>query len=377
MSLELSKDYLEGVKKFAQSLHEDMIQEVITICEIPSPSYAEGQVAAYVNKRMQDYGMESYIDEVNNVIAFSPANASGKPSLMFAAHTDTVFPIDTDVKVKRDGMIMRAPGVGDNSTGVTGIIMLARALQELEIEHGDIYLVGTVCEEGLGDLRGMKTAYQTLKDKVDYVVAVDGGLGGMTIAGIGSRRLKVTVTTGGGHSWGAFGVPSAVHALGKMIAGIADIKVPTSPKTSFNVGVIEGGTSINTIAASASMLIDMRSVARDPLMKVEGELRDIIEAAAKQQKVEYEIEVVGDRPVGSIPADHHVAVTAKAVLDHIGVNAVSRAGSTDCNVPLSDGKPCVCVGMSYGKDAHRTDESMDATPLPQGLEQLILLVSTL
>ena len=377
MALGLTNKVLADVRKYAQSMHEDMIKEVIAICEIPAPSYHEEKRAAYIMKRFQDYGLEAYIDEVNNVIAYAPANVEGKPALMFAGHIDTVFPAGIDVTVTRKGNKLYAPGIRDNSAGAAGVVMLARALQDLDIEHGDLYLVGTACEEGLGDLRGMKAAYQVLKDKIDYVIGVDGGLGGMIHAGIGSRRLKVTVTTGGGHSWGAFGVPSAIHVLGKMIGQIADIKVPKDPKTSFNVGVIEGGTSINTIAASASMLIDMRSVQLGPLQRVEKEVRQIIEHTAAAQDVAVAIEVVGDRPVGYLNADHPLVKTASDVLGYLGLPKRSGASSTDCNVPLSDGKPAVCVGVTTGKYGHRVDEIMDIDPLPLGLEQLILLLMLL
>ncbi len=377
MALGLSKQRLSEIKQYAQSLQNDFTEEVIKVCEIPAPGFKEQERAAYVSQRMQDYGLEARIDQAGNVIALSKANSNSKPNIMFAAHIDTVFPEGTDVSVKRQGDKLLAPGIRDNSSGTAGIIMLARALQELEIEHGDLYLVGTVGEEGLGDLRGMKAAYNTLKDKIDMVIGVDGGLGGMVHAGIGSRRLKVMTKTGGGHSWGAFGVPSAIHALGTMIAEIAKIKVPNKPKTSYNVGVIEGGTSINTIASEASMLIDMRSIQVEPLKDVEAKVRKIIEHTAKQQQVQATIEVVGDRPVGRLAKDHRLVKTTASVLEYLNLPKYAGASSTDCNVPLSDGKPAICVGVTTGKNAHRLDEVLDVKPLSKGLEQLILLVELL
>lgn len=377
MKLQLDSDLLKSLRKYAQANHDNFTNEVIQVCSVPAPGFKEEKRARYVKSRMEDYGLETYLDDVNNVIAFCPSNTEGKPRLMFAAHIDTVFPEGTDTTVTRKGNQLFAPGIRDNSAGTAGIIMLAKALHDLPLEHGDIYLVGTVGEEGLGDLRGMKAAYKALHEKVDYVIGVDGTLGGMVYAGIGSRRLKVSVHTGGGHSWGAFGVPSAIHALGKMIAGISDLEVPKQPRTTYNVGVIDGGTSINTIAADASMLIDMRSVQKKPLMELEEKVRHIIDTVAKETQVEATIEVVGDRPVGAVSIEHKLVKTILSVLNYLDVPTHGGASSTDCNVPLSEGKPAVCLGVTTGKFGHRVDEILDIEPLAIGLEQLLLIVSAL
>ncbi len=353
------------------------IEEVINICQIPAPSYQEKERAEYLAERLKQFGLNPVIDDIYNVIAHVPANSQGKPAILFAAHTDTVFPIETDVTVRKEGSILHAPGVGDNSSGVAGLIFIAKALQELNIEHGDLYLAGTVCEEGLGDLKGMKRVFAELKDKIDYVIAIDGGIGGVVHGGIGSKRLRVKVSGPGGHSYGSFGSPSAIHSLGKMISAIASLHVPELPRTTYNVGVISGGTSINTIAAQAEMLIDMRSEADKELEKLVNEVNEILNRVAKQDQVKVEVTVVGDRPGGHLSAEHRLVEFSKKVLQHLGFGAESHSGSTDANVPLSQGTPAVCLGFAGGRNAHRPDEWLDPAPAVSGLMQILLLLEVL
>jgi acetylornithine deacetylase/succinyl-diaminopimelate desuccinylase-like protein len=377
MTLKISDERFNELRNYSDSLRDLFVEEVTTVCEIPAPSYSELDRAKYVEKRMSEYGFETNIDDQYNVIAFKKGNSKSKPRLMLAAHTDTVFPLGTDVAVTRKGNQLFAPGIRDNSAGVAGIILLAKALSELDVEHNDIFLVGTSCEEGLGDLNGMKVAFKSLKDKVDYVIAVDGNLGGIIHGGIGSRRLKVKVSTEGGHSWGAFGVASAIHSLGKMIAKISEIEVPMDPKTSYNVGVIEGGTSINTIAAKASMLIDMRSIAKEPLIEVEDKVRAIIEKIGLEDQVNTNIEVVGDRPVGYLERNHELVKAAISVLESLNLPTDGSSSSTDANIPLSYGVPAICLGITSGKYAHREDEILDIDPATTGILQLLLMLEQL
>lgn len=377
MALGIDNKRLQELTRYATKQADLLITETINVCEIAAPSFKEQKRAAYVLQRMLEYGLDTHIDETGNVIALKKGNCNTKPNIMFVAHMDTVFPEGTNVTVKRKGCKLYAPGIRDNSAGVAGIILLAKALNDVDFLHGDIYLVGSVGEEGLGDLRGIKAAYQSHKGKVDIVVGVDGGLGGMINAGIGSRRLKVTVSTGGGHSWAAFGSPSAIHSLGTMIGEIAKIQVPKSPRTTYNVGVIKGGTSINSIASLATMLIDLRSEQKQPLIAIETKVRSIITNVAKKEQVKVNIEIVGDRPVGRLTKDHKLVKTTAAILDHLKLAKHTGASSTDCNVPLSDGKPAICVGITTGKNAHRLDESLDTSPMSLGLKQLMLLIELL
>lgn len=367
-------DIVSKVLGHVEETIEEMVTENIRICEIPAPSYQEKERAEYIAGRFHEEGLADVrIDEVYNV--YGTIAGKGGKTAMLAAHSDTVFPLGTDVKVRREGDILRAPGVRDNSTGVAALITFARVTRELELTPpGDVILVATSCEEGLGDLRGMKAAMAQLKDRVDYVIGVDGSLGGLVHEGICSRRLKVTVSTGGGHSWGNFGVPSAIHALGSMIHGISGIAVPESPRTSYNVGVISGGTSINTIAGQADMLIDMRSVDATALATLEAEVRGIIERERANHQVEVDIEVVGDRPGGFIPAEHPLVQMTRSVMESLGLEIEARASSTDANVPLGMGIPAVCIGITDGVGAHRMDEYLYIAPMAKGMAQLFGVV---
>lgn len=354
---------------------EDMIQENIDVCEVAAPGFQEHERAEYVARRLREVGLDNvYVDGTPNVYAEIVGTEVG-PTVLVAAHLDTVFPAGTDVKVRREGDQLFAPGVRDDSTGVAALIQLAAGLHDLQISlRGKLILVGTAGEEGLGDLRGMKAAMAKFGASVDAVIAVDGNLGSVIYEGIASRRLHVKLSTGGGHSWGNFGVPNAIHVLGRMIAGISHLTVPSDPRTTYNVGVISGGTSINSIAPNAEMLIDMRSVCADSLAELEERLRAILTQQAAEGQVDMEVIVVGDRPGGAIAADHSLVVSARGILTELGLDPVSGPSSTDANVPLSRGIPAICVGITAGRGAHRMDESLDVRPMSIGMTQLALLV---
>lgn len=355
---------------------EDMVQENIAVCEVAAPSFQEHKRAEYVANRWRQLGLtDVFIDETPNVYADIQGQADG-PTILVAAHLDTVFPIETDVRVRREGHELHAPGIRDNSTAVAALIQFARGIQDLELAfNGRLILVGTAGEEGLGDLRGMKAAMARFGQEADMVVAVDGTLGSVIHEGIASRRLKVTVATGGGHSWGDFGVASAIHLLGRMIADISKLDVPKQPRTTYNVGVISGGTSINTIAQQAEMLIDMRSVCSDSLAKLEKQVREILQLHGKGSNLQ--IEVVGDRPGGALRSDHELVQLARDTLTALGITPSSGPSSTDANVPLGQGVPAVCIGITDGKGVHTLKESLDIRPMPKGMAQLTSLLLTL
>ena len=371
----IDQQLLQQLKEYYTAHLEEMVAENIAVCEVAAPPFHEQERAEYVARRFREIGLgKVWVDETPNVYAEIVGSEPG-PTLLVAAHLDTVFPVGTNVQVRRQGDELHAPGVRDDSTGVAALIQMAAGLHNLGIAlKGRLILVGTAGEEGLGDLRGMKAAMAKFGQEVDAVVGVDGNLGSVVYEGIASRRLHVKLSTSGGHSWGDFGAPNAIHVLGRMIADISHLTVPAEPRTTYNVGVVSGGTSINSIAPNAEMLIDMRSTSSVSLADLEGKMREILDRQAALGEVGMEVIVVGDRPGGAIEPDHHLVQLARTTLQALGLNPVSGPSSTDANVPLSRGIPAVCVGITAGRGAHRMDESLDFRPMPIGLTQLSLMV---
>lgn len=268
------------------------------------------------------------------------------------------------------------PSIGDNSVAVAALLTLPRILDEAEIEtEADLVLCADTGEEGLGDLRGIRRAVNDRRGHINAVIAIEGnGLGRVTTGGVGSIRLKVTVTAPGGHSWGAFGKASAIHVLGEMIAQIAQLEVPAEPKTTYNVGHIEGGVSVNTIAPSASLLLDMRSVDPGALSELRARVETILEAAINADEgVTVRYEVIGNRPAGSIAEDAPLVRQAVESLQALDIEPRLGASSTDANIPIAEGIPAVCIGITTGGNGHRTDEYIDTAPVSQGVQHLALL----
>src|SRR4051794_38386321 len=237
------------------------LQQQIELTQIPAPPFKESVRAAEFKRRLEALGYKNVrIDAVGNVIAERRGVGTG-PTVVIAGHLDTVFPEGTDVKVKREGDKLSAPGIGDDDRGLAVVLAVARAYEKAGIQtNGTVYFIGNVGEEGPGNLRGMRHLFGTeLKGKIDYFISVDDSGLGIASRAVGSNRYRVTYKGPGGHSYGAFGIPNPIHALGRAIAGIADIQVPDKPKTTFNVGIIQGGTSVNSISAEGIMEVDMRS----------------------------------------------------------------------------------------------------------------------
>jgi tripeptide aminopeptidase len=293
--------------------------------------------------------------------------------LLLLAHTDTVFPASTPLLVQRDGDILRGPGIGDNSLSVAAMISVLDVLDELKVETDvDIIAVANVGEEGLGNLRGARAAVERCREGLGAVIALDGDLGRIINASVGSKRWRVTVRGPGGHSFGAFGVPSAIHGLARIIAGIADLPVPRTPRTTYNVGVIEGGTSVNTIAPSASALIDMRSIDVNALDDLAERVRQVIEQRAGEG-LSVEIEVLGERPAGQRSLSDPLVQLASQTLSWLGVEAKYGVGSTDANIPMSLNIPSICVGITQVRRTHTLDEYLYVPPVGDGLAQIVRL----
>ncbi|MFQ3646841.1 MAG: M20/M25/M40 family metallo-hydrolase [Anaerolineae bacterium] len=346
----------------------------IRIQQIPAPTFAEAERAAYVAEQFRALGLEDVeIDDLYNVTGVLKGAASGV-GILIMAHTDTVFPASTDLTITYPAPdVVAGPGIGDNSMGVAGMLALARYFQRVERRPAcDLWFAATSCEEGLGDLKGVRAVYARLADQVGAVINIEGmALGHVYHAGIASHRLRLQVTAEGGHSWLHFGRPSAIHALIEIAARLTQLSVPAVPRTTFNIGMIEGGQSINTIAASASLLLDLRSESQEELERLKQQVNSLLLAVPTGTTLS--VEVVGDRPTGSMPARHSLVKGALQALREVGIEGTLESGSTDGNIPLYHRCPCVTIGITRGGNAHRLDEFIHVPPIAQGIQQLITL----
>ena len=325
------------------------------ITEIPAPPFKEKVRAEYYQKRMQELGFkDASIDAEGNVIALRKGSAGGRPRLVVSAHLDTVFPEGTDVTIKeKDGAIV-APGIGDDSRGLAALLSLIKVMNANEIATvGDILFVGTVGEEELGNLRGVKALFRDHAD-IDGFISIDGlGVTRVVNQATGSRRYEFTFKGPGGHSFQEFGLPSATHAMGRAIAKISELQTPIDPKTTFTVGTVSGGTSVNAIAAEARMAVDMRSNSTEELLKLEARLLELVKEAVADEnarwnsdKMTVEAKLIGDRPAGIVAMDSPIVqATQRAVTSVTRAPRVTFAGSsTDSNIAMSLGIPAVTIG---------------------------------
>jgi tripeptide aminopeptidase len=342
------------------------------ICEVPAPTGSERARAELVAELWWERGYAPSIDALGNVYV-RRGRREQLPVLMLLAHTDTVFPASTPISVERDGDVLRGPGIGDNSLSVAALLQAFDILDALQAETAvDIIAVSDVGEEGLGDLCGARAAVERHRANLGAVIVVDGHLGQLVHTAVGSRRWRISVSGPGGHSFGDFGTPSAIHGLCRIITAIADLQVPQEPKTTFNVGLIEGGTSVNTIAASASALLDMRSTDVAALERLADQVRAILKKQASAG-LSAAVEILGERPAGRLkPGEPLVALAAEA-LTWLGIEPEFSAASTDANIPLSLRIPAVCVGISHGAGSHTLREYIQVKPIGDGLAQLVRL----
>lgn len=361
---------------------QDFIQQIIEIQQIPAPTFSEKKRAEYVESQFKKIGLSAvYQDEQHNVFGLIKGTQSNRyPPLILTAHMDTVFQKDTDLSISESGPYLYGPGIGDNSTGVAGLLQLAEIIIKFKIStKSDIWIICNVGEEGMGNLNGMRVVVSHFGNNVNYIV-VEGGLyGQISHQAIGVKRYRLEVSGPGGHSWGSFGQVSAIHELGNLISTIDAIKVPPIPKTTYNVGVIEGGTTVNSIASFASMLLDLRSENAQKLNFLIDSIFSIVESRQKKADQEgcditFRMIEVGDRPAGAIDRNHDLVKLATSALIAVGCTKISYiAGSTDANIPLSFNIPTVCIGLTVSGNSHRLDEFIDPSYLPLGMQQLFLL----
>jgi tripeptide aminopeptidase len=364
-----------------------VIEEQVELTEVPAPGFKEAARAALVKRKFEDAGLKNVrLDRVGNVIGERPGLAP-RPNVVLAAHLDTVFPEGTDVRVKRDGALLRAPGIGDDGRGLAVLLGVARALDAGRVQTpGTITFVADVGEEGLSDLRGVRELFgATLRGRVDSFVSIDGTGTGITNVGVGSHRYRVTFHGPGGHSFGAFGLVNPIHALGRAVAIIGDLDVPREPKVTFNVGRIGGGTSVNSIASEAWFEIDMRSSDNAALLAIDASIQEAVDRAVRNENARWNDDrltatrqLVGDRPAGRTSDRSAIVQTAVAVTSALGLSSDLGEGSTDANLPMSLGVPAITVGGGgRGAGGHSPAESFDATDSVKGTERALVLVIAL
>lgn len=338
------------------------------ICEVPAPTFEEAERAGFVADLWRQAGLDVSVDDISNVIARSGGGEG--PSVLLAAHLDTVFPAGTDVTVQRAGGRWLAPGIGDNSASIAVLTELAFNLSGLPGPLPRVTLAAPVGEEGRGDLRGMKRLLADHGAGFDYVIAVDGHLGSIVDRAVGSKRFEFTFSAPGGHSWGDYPTPSATHAMADAMSALNRLEVPVTPRSSYNVGTVRGGTSINAIAQEAVFDLDLRSVDPDTLTGMERAALEMVREAAQRHRVTVDVAGIGDRPAAVVDNTMLVRPARAALAEH-GIEASASAGSTDANASLAAGIPSICLGVYRGGDAHRLSEWLEPGSLATGYAVLV------
>jgi len=371
--------------------HDRLVSEIIMLTEIPAPPFKEDARGAAYMKMLREHGLiDVERDAEGNVMGIRKGTGGG-PLIAIAAHLDTVFPEGTDVKVKRDGTRLSAPGIGDDTRSLAVLLAMIRAMDAAGIRtNSDILFIGDVGEEGLGDLRGVKHLFQKgrYKDQIKMFISMDGAGGGDDIVhgAVGSKRYRATFKGPGGHSYGAFGLVNPAFAMGNAIQKFAQMKVPESPKTTFNVGVMGGGTSVNSIPFESWMEVDMRSESPLELEKLETTFLMLMRQAAEEEnaarrttqgRVTADLKVIGDRPSGQTPPDSLIVQTAASAVRSMGMTPTFSFSSTDSNIPISMGIPAITIDSGgRGGRAHALDEWIDVekTSSVRGIEAALLLL---
>jgi acetylornithine deacetylase/succinyl-diaminopimelate desuccinylase-like protein len=377
------KSALDAIRAAEPQTLEDQIR----LCEVEAPPFKETKRAELYARMFREAGLQNVrIDKEGNVLG-EKRGTEPRPHLVFSAHLDTVFPEGTNVTVKREGNVLRGPGIGDDCRGLAVVLAVARAMVKGNIQTpGTITFVGDVGEEGLGDLRGVKYLFREgMKGQIDRFVSVDGTGLGITHIAVGSLRYRVTFKGPGGHSYGAFGMVNPIHALGRAMARIAEFQVPTEPKTTFNVGRIGGGTSVNAIPYEAWAEVDMRSADQASLTSLDAKFHKAVDDAAAEENVRWgsrqltvEKTLVGDRPAGRTPATSPIVAAAVSVNKALNLPVALDEGSTDSNIPMNMGIPAITIdGGGRGRGAHALDESFDSTDSWQGTQRALLLAIAL
>ena len=356
------------------------------LTEIPAPPFQEAQRATAVKLLLASSGLEVQIDKTGNVIG-ELRGTNEKEMVVLSAHLDTVFPPSTEIKVRHDRDRLLAPGISDNGTGLAALIAIARACQESHIKpRRTILFVADVGEEGEGNLRGMRALIEAYKPKLKAVIVLDGsGTDHVTTKALASRRLEATINGPGGHSWSDFGMPNPINALVRASVRFINTKVPAAPRTTFNIGQIEGGTSINSIPYEAKLKVDIRSESEDELTKLESALRECIAAGVRDEmessrerskgKLEWKVELLGSRPGGELPVNSPLLAALRSADEFVGNQSRVERSSTDANVPLAHGIDAISIGAGgTGGGAHSLQEWYEPAGREMGLKRALLVL---
>jgi tripeptide aminopeptidase len=366
----------------------EITNEQIAICSIPAPPFGEARRAEYLCEKFRALGLtKAKIDEEGNAVALR-CGRTLTPLLVVSAHLDTVFPPGTDFNVRREQQKLLAPGIADDGCGLAALIAILRALEECLVEtQGSLLFVGTVGEEGEGNLRGARhlLTMGEWAGRIDSFISFDGpGIERITHAALGSRRYRVLLRGKGGHSWGDFGAANPVHALGRAIARLAAYPAPLSPRTTFNVGRIEGGASVNVIPREAAMDVDMRSESATELQRLDAFFRRAVREAVDDENaqrragdppLEVDLKLIGDRPSGETPKDAAIVRIAEEATRYFGYHPRLDRSSTDSNVAISLGIPAITLGAGGASgNSHTLSEWYDPRGRETGLKRALLVM---
>lgn len=370
------------IKNYAKANEALLLETLKTLCLIPAPSGQEAARAAYCKQWLENVGAKGvYIDEALNVLF--PLNCEGSDAItVFVAHTDTVFPDTKPMPYADDGDKICCPGVGDDTASLAVMLLLAKYCVEENIRpEGGFLFVANSCEEGLGNLKGTRRLFADYEGRIARFISFDSNLDLINDRCVGSCRYEVEVQTQGGHSFQRFGLPNAIACLSQMVSQIYQIEIPQKDgcRTTYNVGTISGGTSVNTIAQSAKMLCEYRSEDKECMAYMEKQFADIFENA-NTGSVRVLATKVGERPCGDVAPEKIAALVQQVrpvIEDVIGMPVTTRSASTDCNIPLSLGIPAICMGVYFGGGSHTREEWVKKDSLLPGLEAAIRTVYAL
>jgi acetylornithine deacetylase/succinyl-diaminopimelate desuccinylase-like protein len=384
----LTSERVRAAFQFFETRAAEITDEQIAVCSIPAPPFGEAERASYLCEKFRQYGLkEAQLDVEGNCVALRRGR-SASPLLVVSAHLDTVFPAGTDFTVRREQSRLLAPGIADDGCGLAALIALLRAMEENSIEtEGSLLFVGTVGEEGEGNLRGARYLLTTGEwaGRVDAFISFDGpGLERITHAALGSRRYRVRLKGTGGHSWGDFGAANPVHALGRAIARLSTYPAPLNPRTTFNVGRIEGGASVNVIPREAAMDVDLRSESAEELRRLDAFFRRAVREATDDENssrragdppLELDLKLIGDRPSGETPRDARLIRIAEEATRYFGSRPRLDRSSTDSNIAISLGIPAVTLGAGgTSGNSHTLDEWYDPRGRETGLKRALLVM---